>query len=77
MRAFEFNKGHLEQIEKPLRAQDWILAQQILKEQQRIEEQGQREEMLVSKVETNTESKDSKDKGNNNNNNRIFLNLSL
>jgi hypothetical protein len=26
LRAFEFNKGHLKQIEKPLRAQDWILA---------------------------------------------------
>jgi hypothetical protein len=34
--------------------------------------------MLVSKVETDIESKDSKDKGSNNNdNNRIFLNLSL
>jgi hypothetical protein len=43
-----------------------------------MEEQGQREEMLVSKVETDIKSKDSKDKGsNNNNNNKVFLNLSL
>ena len=33
--------------------------------------------MLVSKVETNRESKDSKDKGGNDDNNRIFLNLNL
>jgi hypothetical protein len=46
-----------------------------------MEEQGQREEMLVSKVETDIESKDkgSNDNNNNDNNNddRIFLNLSL
>jgi hypothetical protein len=26
LRAFEFNREHLERIEKPLRTQDWILA---------------------------------------------------
>jgi len=26
LRAFEFNGGHLERIEKPLGARDWILA---------------------------------------------------
>jgi hypothetical protein len=43
-----------------------------------MEEQGQREEMLVSEVETDTESKDSKDKGSDNDDDdRIFLNLSF
>jgi hypothetical protein len=26
LRAFKFNEGHLERIEKPLGARDWILA---------------------------------------------------
>ena len=40
LRAFKFNRGHLKRIEKLLGARDWILAQQILKEQQGIEEEG-------------------------------------
>lgn len=74
LRAFEFNGGHLERIEKPLGARDWILAQQVLKEQQRMEEEGQREEMLVSEVETN-EGGDSGDEGSNDDDDGIFLNL--
>ena len=72
LRAFEFNGGHLERIEKPLGARDWILAQQVLKEQQRMEEEGLREEMLVSEVETD-EGGDSGDEGSDDD--RIFLNL--
>jgi hypothetical protein len=76
LRAFEFNGGHLERIEKPLGARDWILAQQVLKEQQRMEEEGLREEMLVSEVETDEEGGDSGDEGSNNSDDDgIFLNL--
>jgi hypothetical protein len=75
LRTFEFNRGYLEQIEKPLGARDWILAQQILKEQQRIEEEGQREELLISEVETDTEGRDSRDEDSNNDDNGFFLNL--
>ena len=42
-----------------------------------MEEQGQREEMLVNEVKTDIDNTYSKDKGGNNNNNRIFLSLSL
>lgn len=72
LRAFEYNGGHLERIEKPLGARDWILAQQILKEQQRIEEEGRREEILVSEIETDEEGRDSGDEGDDDG---FFLNL--
>jgi hypothetical protein len=75
LRAFEFNGGHLERIEKPLGARDWILAQQILKEQQRIEEEGRREEILVSEIETDEEGRDSGDEGGNDDDDGFFLNL--
>ena len=65
LRAFEFNGGHLERIEKPLGARDWILAQQILKEQQRMEEEGRNEEILVSEVETDEEGNSGDEGGNN------------
>jgi len=52
LRAFEYNGGHLDRIEKPLGARDWILAQQVLKEQERIEREGQKDDILVSEVET-------------------------
>jgi hypothetical protein len=77
LRAFEINRGHLELLKKPLGLRDWILVQQICKDQEKIEEEGQREELLVSKVETDKEKQGNKDKedANTNNNNRFFLNL--
>jgi len=74
LRAFESNKGHLERIEKPLGARDWILAQQILREQQRMENEGRREEMMVSEVETDNEGRDSGDESGNDDDG-IFLDL--
>jgi hypothetical protein len=52
LRAFKANGGRLNRIEKPLGAQEWILAQQVLKEQEIIEQQGRRNEILVAEVET-------------------------
>jgi hypothetical protein len=81
LRAFEINGGHLELLEKPLRSRDWILAQQIRKDQERIEEEGQREELLVSEVETDEEQQGNKDKEDtdyndtDNDDDRFFLNL--
>jgi hypothetical protein len=75
LRAFEINGRNLEQIQKPLGSRDWILAQQILKEQQQLVNQGQQEELLISEVETDID-KDSGDEGSNNDNDdRIFFNL--
>ena len=79
LHVFEFNRGDLERIKKPLGVQDWILAQQILKEQQIVEEEGRREEILVSKVKIDNEGRDNRDENDSNNNNedddRFFLNL--
>lgn len=78
LRAFEFNGGHLERIEKPLGARDWILAQQILKEQQKIEEEGRKEEMLVSEIETDEEGRDSGEgDGNDSDDDGFLLNLNV
>ena len=62
LRAFELNGGHLTQLEKPLGAREWILAQQIRKDQEQMEEAGRDEELLVSEVETDDEKEDRKDK---------------
>ena len=52
LRAFEYNGGHLERLEKPLGAHEWIMAQEILKEQERMEKEGKRDDILVREVET-------------------------
>jgi hypothetical protein len=51
--TFKSNRGHLKRLEKPLGAHDWIKEQELKKEQERIEREGQDEAALVSKVETN------------------------
>jgi hypothetical protein len=73
LRAFEANGGRLDRIEKPLGAWEWILAQQVLKEQEIIEQEGRRNEILVAKVETDdgesgNEDNDGEDDG-------LFLNI--
>ena len=76
MRAFEANKGHLDQIEKPLRAQEWILAQQVLKEQEMIEQEGRRDEILVAEVETDDgESGNEEDNSNDREDDGLFLDI--
>jgi hypothetical protein len=52
LRAFEYNGGYLERLGKPLGAREWIMAQEIRKEQERIEKEGRRHDILVSEVET-------------------------
>jgi hypothetical protein len=71
--AFEANGGCLDRIEKPLGAREWILAQQVLKEQEIIEQEGRRNEILVAEVETDdgesgNEDNDGEDDG-------LFLNI--
>jgi len=74
LRVFKANRGRLDQIEKPLRAQEWILAQQVLKEQEIIKQQGQRNEILVAKVET--DDGESRNEGDNEGeDNGLFLNI--
>jgi len=76
LRAFEANRGHLDQIEKPLGAREWILAQQVLKEQEIIEQEGRRDEILVAKVETDDkESGNEGDNVNDGEDDRLFLNI--
>ena len=72
---FEFNKRELKRIKKPLRAREWILAQEIFKEQERIEQEGQRDSILVREVKTDV--KDSRSKGDNDNgkDDGLFLNI--
>jgi hypothetical protein len=80
LRVFEINRGHLERLEKPLGSRDWILAQQIRKDQERMEEEGRREELLVSEVETDEEkegSKDKEDTDDENDDDRLFLDLNI
>jgi len=64
LRAFEYNGGHLERLEKPLGAREWIIAQEILKEQERIEKEGRRDDILVSEVETDDGDSGSEDANN-------------
>ena len=49
---FEYSGGLLERLEKPLGAHDWIKEQELKKERERIERDGQDEAALVSEVET-------------------------
>ena len=76
MRAFEANGGHLDRIEKPLRAREWILAQQVLKEQEMIEQEGRRDEILVAEVETDDgESGNEEDNSNDREDDGLFLDI--
>ena len=76
LRAFEYNGGRLDRIEKPLRAREWILAQQVRKEQEIMEQEGQRNEILVGEVETDDgESGDEVDNDNEGEDDGLFLNL--
>jgi len=52
LRVVEANGGRLNRIEKPLIAWEWILAQEVPKEQEMIEREGRRNEILVAEVET-------------------------
>jgi hypothetical protein len=73
--AFEFSGGHLKRLEKPLGSRDWILAQQIQREQDIIEVEGRREKLLVSKVETEDEQANEEDSKDDDDDDGIFLNL--
>ena len=59
MFQFEKDGGVLEQLQKPIGAHNWIKAQEIIKEQERLEQEGQ--DILVSKVETNASNSEGKD----------------
>jgi hypothetical protein len=76
LRAFKANGGRLNRIEKPLGAQEWILAQHILKEQEIIEQEGRRNEILVAEVETDDgESGNEGDNDNEGEDDGLFLNI--
>jgi len=76
LRAFEASGGRLDRIEKPLRAQEWILAQHVLKEQEIIEQEGRRNEILVAEVETDDgESGNEGDNDNDGEDDGLFLNI--
>ena len=51
MFQFEKDGGILKRLQKPIGAHNWIKVQELIKEQERLEQEGQY--ALVSKVETN------------------------
>jgi hypothetical protein len=76
LRAFEYNGGRLDRIKKPLGAQKWILAQQVRKEQEIMEQEGRGNEILVGEVETDDgESEDEGDNDNNGEDDGLFLDI--
>jgi hypothetical protein len=75
LRAFEYNGGCLDRIQKPLGAHNWILAQQVLKEQEQIEREGQRDDILVSEVETDDSDSENKGDSDGEEDDGLFINI--
>jgi hypothetical protein len=73
---FQFEKDGrvLEQLQKPISAHDWIKAQEIIKEQEQVRQEGQ--DTLVSKVETNASNSKGKGKGSSDND-KLVLDLNI